>query len=216
MELVMSNEVTTIEETDPQPNVINYAPIFPVLTAQVLLDLPLDDMVEDALKLASDTKNSDAGYSTFFNNQDLGNIRNVSKLREAIYGVCCAFGRELKFETNYDKSSIHLWLNVTRRGDHHPPLLHQRSVFAGIFHARIQEDIGPIVLLNPTASLRGHEPFVEPQDQGPFTASAISLSPALNTLHIWPAWMMSSIPTLTVSGPYISFGFTIDFLPPGA
>ena len=47
MEQMMSNEVVTTEQpvdvsATKQVNTINYNPVFPIMTANVLLDLPVD------------------------------------------------------------------------------------------------------------------------------------------------------------------------------
>lgn len=215
----MSNELTTVDQTTeeaPAKNVINYVPIFPILTANVLLDLPVEHMVEDVLKLVGDQKNCSGGYSSLYNNQSIDNIRGVKELREAIYGVSCAFGREMKFEANYDKSSIHLWVDVMRRGNYHGIHNHQRGVFAGTFMIRTDAKMSPLTFVNPNATKRMHEPYVRQEDLGPFTADAMVNQPDVGTLCIWPSWLQYQMPEMTEPGPRISFGFNIDFLPPGA
>lgn len=212
----MSNELTTTEAPKAlEKNVINYEPIFPILTARVLLDLAIEEMAEDALGLVNNGQNCPGGYSSLLTNQSIDSIRGVKELKEAIYGISCAFARELKFEATYDKSNINVWLEVMRRDSLHDTRYHPRSVFAGQFMVRTEKDYSPIVLTNPTMGLRTHEPFVRAQDFGPFTAEAIVINPEVNTLTIWPSWMQYKMPVMTEPGPRISFGFSIDFLPPG-
>lgn len=214
----MSNEVTTVEEVtqEPQKNVINYNPIFPILTASVLLDLPVEHMVEDVLKLVGDQKNCPGGYSSLYSGQSLDHIRGVKELKEAIYGVSCSFGREMKFEANYDKSSIHLWVDVMRRGNYHANRNHPRGVFSGAFVVRGDEKMSPVLFSNPTSGLRAHDPYIRPEDLGPFSADTLVVKPDVGTLVVWPSWLQYSQPEMTESGPRIAFGFNIDFLPPGA
>lgn len=212
----MSNEVTTTEQTEPQLNVINYNPIFPILTGSVLLDLPVENMVEDILKLSNNESNCPGGYCSLFSNQSIENVRGVKELRDAIYGISCAFGRELKYETNYDKSATNLWFDVMRRGNYHTPHNQPRSVFAGTFTVRADAKMSPVVLVNPNLSNKMHDPFVRQEDFGPFTADGMVLEPKVNILHVWPAWLQYQVPEMTEPGPRISFGFSIDFLPPGA
>ena len=215
----MSNELTTTEQTTqeaPAKNVINYVPVFPVLTANVLLDLPVEHMVEDVLKMVGDQKNCPGGYSSLYNNQSIDNLRGVKELREAIYGVSCAFGREMKFEANYDKSSIQLWVDVMRRGNYHTTHNHPRGVFAGTFMIRSDPKMSPVTFVNPNATHRMHDPFVRQEDLGPFTADAMVINPEVGSLVIWPSWLQYQMPEMTEPGPRISFGFNIDFLPPGA
>lgn len=214
----MSNELTTTQEQPKalEKNVINYEPIFPTLTARVLTDLPVEEMVEDALKFVNNEQNCPGGYSSLLTNQSIDSLRGVKELKEAIYGVSCAMARELKYEINYDKSQIQLWLEVMRRDNSHDTRSHQRGVFAGQFVIRTEEKYTPTVLVNPTMLYRGHEPFVRAQDFGPFTAEALIVKPEVGVLNIWPSWMQYKMPPMTEPGPRIAFGFNIDFLPPGA
>lgn len=217
----MSNEVVTTEQpvdvsATKQVNTINYNPVFPIMTANVLLDLPVEDMSDDILKLAVDTRNYSGGYTTFFNGQNIDEVRGVKALKEAIYGISCAFGREMKYEVNYDKCSIQVWANVMRKGGYHAMHSNNRSMLSGTFHARIDDKMSPLVLKNPTQSLRAKEPYVRPQDMSAFTSETLCVKPEVNTLHIWPAWMEHEVPEMTESGPRITFSFSVDFLPPGA
>lgn len=212
----MSNEVTTTEQTEPQLNVINYNPVFPTLMAQVLLDLPVEDMNEDILKLAVDTKNYSGGYTTFFNQQSIEHVRGVQQLKEAVYGVVCSYGRELKYEMNYDKCAINIWANVMRRGGYHIPHNHPRTIVSGTFYSRVEDDMSPICFYNPTTIYRGNEPVVRPQDFTAFTSDTLTIKPKVNHMLIWPSWMVHEVTQMEVSGPRISFSFNVDFLPPGA
>lgn len=212
----MSNQLTTTEERgEPQVNVINYNPVFPTLMAEVLLDLPVEDMMEDLLKLGVNEDNYSGGYTTYFNRQNIDNIRGVKELKDAIYGVSCSYCRELKFETDYDKCSIEVWANVMRKGGYHIPHHYNKKIVAGTFLVRSVEDMSPIVFHNPTSMLRGKEPVFLPKDATPFTAEKMVITPKVNTMLIWPAWMVHEIPKMEVSGPCISFSFNVDFLPVG-
>jgi len=212
----MSEELTTTE-TEPklQKNVISYSPVFPILTGAVLLDLPIDDMVEDVIGLVGDQKNCPGGYCSLYSELNIDNLRGVKEMKEAIYGVSCAFGRELKFEDDYDKSAIQLWVNVLRRDNYQTIRSHQRGVFSGLIAIRTDNKMSPILFKNPSFDQRSHEPFVRPQDLSPFTADTMSIIPEVGALNIWPSWLQYSQPEMVESGPQISFGFTIDFLPPG-
>ena len=212
----MSNEVTTTEQTEPQLNVISYNPIFPVLTGSVLLDLPVEDMAEDILKLSNNESNCPGGYCSLFSNQSIENVRGVKELRDAIYGISCAVGRELKYEANYEKSATNLWFDVMRRSNYQTNRIQPRNVFSGTFIVRAEAKMSSIVLVNPNLINKMHDPFVRNEDFGPFTADGMILEPKVNTLYFWPAWLQYQVPEMTEPGPRISFGFGIDFLPPGA
>lgn len=216
----MNNELATTDQVsapEVQKNVINYTPIFPVLMAEVLLDLPIEQMVEDVLRIPSvNEDNYQGGFTTFFNRLDIDNIRGVKELKEAIYGISSAYGRELKFEANYEKCGIQVWLNVMRKGGHHNQHNHQRSVFSGTFYARVDEKMSPILFYNPTTPLRSKDPEVRPQDKTAFTSETMVHVPKNNTLVIWPAWLNHEVPDMVESGPRISFSFNVDYLPPGA
>lgn len=199
-----------------ETNVINYEPVFPVMTAKVLLDLPIENMVEDALAFVDNEQNFPGGFSSVYTDRSIDSLRGVSELKQAIYGVACSFGRELKYEANYDKSNIQLWLDVMRRDNARETWISPRGILAGHFVIRTEENYSPILLSNPTNPFRIHEPAVRPEDQGPFTAEALVIKPEVGVLYLWPAWMPCRLPPMTEPGPRISYGFKIDFLPPGA
>lgn len=214
----MSNEVTVPEQQAPsnEVNVINYNPIFPTLTAVVNLDLPVEDMARGLWELAGDKENCDGGYTTFMTGQSIEHIRGYDLAKQAVYGIACAFGREQKFEVNYDKAAVHIWANVMRRGGSQPPMSHTGSFFTGVINVSVAEDDSPLLLSNPTQIYRGHEGYIRPADYGPFTAPSMSVKNANNQLVIWPSWMQYAFPKMNTSGPRVSLGFTVDFLPPGA
>lgn len=222
MEQIMSeNALTTTESTsytgdNTEYNKLNYQPVFPVLTTSVKLDLPIAEMKTGLLQLAGDTKNYEGGFTTFFNNQSLDHIQGIKELKEAIYGIACAFGRELKFECNYEKSAIQLWVNVMRKGNYHPPHNHARSIFSGTFYVDTDESMSPIVFVNPTKDYRFHEPMIRPQDVGPFTSETMMMKPEKGSLLMWPSWLYHFVPEMNVEGPRVSLSFSVDFLPPGA
>lgn len=215
------NALTTTEISYTAPdtsefNKLNYTPIFPVLTTSVKLDLPIAEMKAGLLSLAAGQKNYEGGFTTFFNNQDLDHITGIKQLKEAIYGVSCAFGRELKYECNYDKCSIQLWVNVMRKGCYHPPHHHARSVFSGTFYVECNDSMSPFAFINPTRDFRNHDPIVRPQDAGPFTSETMMIKPVVGTMNVWPSWLHHFVPEMTVDGPRVSLSFNVDFLPAGA
>lgn len=197
-------------------NKLNYSPIFPILTTTVKLDLPVAEMKAGVLSLAKDQKNYEGGYTTFFNGQDLDHINGIKQLKEAIYGIACAFGRELKYEANYEKCSIQIWANVMRKGCYHPPHHHSRAVFSGTFYIECDDTMSPFIFVNPTRDMRNHDPVVRPQDAGPFTSETMVIKPQVGTLNMWPSWLHHFVPEMAVDGPRISLSFNVDFLPPGA
>lgn len=211
----MSNEVA-VQEPSNEKNVINYNPVFPTLTAVVNLDLPVEDMAKDLWNLAGDTENYDGGFTTLMTGQSIDHIKGYQDAKQAIYGIACAFGREHKFEVNYDKAAVNVWANVMRRGGSQPVASHPGSYFSGIINISCTEEDSPVVFSNPTAPYRGHEGYIRPQDYGPFTAPSMSIKNTNNQLIIWPSWLPYSFPKMKSSGPRVSLGFTVDFLPPGA
>ena len=219
MELAMSEntEVATTEQpTENQKNVIRYNPIFPALMLEVDLELPIADMTKDMVKLANGRTNYHGGFTTYFDSPNvIETVRGVAELKQAIYGVATNFGRELKFEANYDKCSIHLWGSVYNKGGYHPPHNHPRSVFSGTFYASIADDMSPLIIMNPTAPFRGHEPAFRPQDATAFTAESMVVKPKANQMLMWPSWLYHHVPEMTVKGPRVAFSFNVDFLPPG-
>jgi uncharacterized protein (TIGR02466 family) len=209
----MSTELTP---TTNEKNVINYNPVFPVMFADVKLDLPIEDMAQDILSLAVDTENYDGGYTTFFNRQNIEHIRGYKQLMEAIYGVVLAYTREMKYEVNADKCSIHAWASVMRKGGFHGVHNHPRSQFSGTFYIKCDETTSPIVFHNPTEPFRMHDPLVgRPEDFTPFTSPTMSVQPKENTMMIWPSWVNHHVEKMHVGGPRIAISFNVDFLPPG-
>lgn len=224
----MSNEVAVTENTQstdteqPDPNaknVIMYNPVFPVMTASVNLEMPVEDMAEDLLKLASDTVNYDGGFTTFFDRQRIDYIRGFKQLEEAIYGVTNSFLRELKYEVNPQKCSIHTWASVMRHGGSHGIHNHPRSVVSGTFYIQCDKESVPLVIENPTNAFRMHEPAVSRvEDFTPFTSPSMVIEPKPNMMVIWPSWLYHYVPKVTKdnSVPRIAISFNVDFLPPGA
>jgi hypothetical protein len=211
----MSNEVAVQDQPSEEKNVINYNPIFPTLTAVVNIDLPIEDMARDLWTLAGETENCDGGYTTFMTRQTIDHIKGIDEAKQAIYGIACAFGREQKFEVNYDKAAVNIWANVMRRGGIQSPMSHTNSYFAGVINISVAEDDSPLLLSNPTYLYRGHEGFIRPDDYGPFTAPSMSMKTKNNQLLIWPSWLQYAVPKMKTSGPRVTLGFTVDFLPPG-
>jgi uncharacterized protein (TIGR02466 family) len=218
MELAMSNEVTTQQETDMDAkNTIFYNPVFPIMTASINLDLPVEDMASGIYQLASDIKNYEGGYTTFHNGQSIDHIRGIPELKEAIYGVVMSFTRELKVEVNPNKCSIQLWASVIRRDGHHGVHHHPRSMYSGTFYVNVNENSSPLVLMNPTMQMRVHDPVPSrPQDLGPFTSESLAIKPKNNQLILWPSWLMHHVPVHTDSAPRVAISFNVDFAPNGA
>lgn len=213
----MSDQATLTERPEMQPNVINYEPIFPILVASILLDLPVEKMVKGMLEKAVDIKNHIGGYTTYFNGENIDSIEGVAPLKEAIYGISCAFGRELKYELDYERCALRVWANVMRKGDYHPMHNHRRSIFSGTFYAQVDDTMSPLIIKNPNNINKMHEPvIVKPEDNTPFSASLIVIKPKVNHLHIWPSWLEYEVPQMEVGGPRVSFSFSVDFLQPGA
>ena len=213
--LVTTNAASYTADTS-EFNKLNYQPIFPTLITTVKLDLPLAEMKAGLLQLAGDSKNYEGGFTTFFNRQDLDHVTGIKALKEAIYGVACAFGRELKYECNYDKCSIQLWVNVMRKGCYHPPHNHARSTFSGTFYAEVSDEMSPFIFFNPTKDFRMHDPVVRPEDASPFTSEQMIMKPQTGSMSMWPSWLYHHVPQMQVEGPRISLSFNVDFLPPGA
>jgi uncharacterized protein (TIGR02466 family) len=197
-------------------NKLNYQPIFPTLITTVKLDLPVAEMKAGLLQLAGESQNYEGGFTTFFNRQELDHVSGIKQLKEAIYGIACAFGRELKYECNYDKCSIQLWVNVMRKGGYHPPHNHARSTFSGTYYAEVNDNMSPFVFFIPTKDLRMHDPVVRPEDAGPFTSEQMIIKPETGSLSMWPSWLYHHVPQMNVDGPRVSLSFNVDFLPPGA
>lgn len=214
-EVVVAGEAT--EKQEPKVNEIRYNPIFPVLMLEVMLDLPHEYMASDLIHMAEGKKNYDGGFTTYFDQKPmLDKVRNTTELKQAIYGIAATFGRELKYDMEYEKCSIALWGNVYSKGGHHPYHNHQRSVFSGTYFARMSDKMSPICFLNPTSIHRMHEPFVRVSDYTPFTAEQISIQPKPGTLLMWPSWLYHHVPTMEVEDHRVTFSFNVDYLPPGA
>ena len=205
----------TAEMATEDYNKINYEPVFPTLTLSVKLKVPTDKMASELIALAGDVQNYEGGYTTFFNGQSIDHISGVKELKEAIYGVACAFGRELKYECNYEKCSIQLWANVMRKGNYHAPHHHARSIFSGTFYAQTDDQMSPFVMINPTRDNRMHEPVIRNEDVGPFTSETLMIKPKVGTMNMWPSWLYHYVPSMAVDGPRVSLSFNVDFLPPG-
>ena len=206
----------TSNEEQNQINTIYYEPIFPVLTAKVKLDLPVEDMARDLLQMEAD-KNFSGGFTTFFNKQSIDHIAGYQQLKEAIYGVSLSFAREHKFEVDPEKCAIWTWASVMRKGGYLPSHNHPRSHFSGVFFIKRDPGSAPLIVESPTIPLRMHEPpITNPENYGPFTSPVLTLTPEDNTIMIWPSWLYHQIPLIMDDSPFITISFNIDYLPAGA
>ena len=210
-------QTTEVAATDAK-NVINYNPVFPTMFASITLDLPVEDMAQDLLLLASDTENYEGGYTSLYNRQSISHIRGHKELEEAIYGITNSYLREMKYEVNPQKCNIMMWANVMRLGGHQRSATRPHSQIAGEFFIKCDEKSVPIIFENPTNPLRMHDPMVmRPEDFTPFTAPTMTIQPKPNMLMLWPSWVSHFVPKITgeSSVPRVSIAFTVDFLPPG-
>lgn len=215
----MTNDVQEFSYTGPGPQgdrVINFNPIFPVLIAEVEMDLPTHLINEDALRLAGDQRNYEGGYSTFFNRPEIEKITHMNGLRQAIYSVAVRYAEEVDYELNIEKCSVDLWVNVMRKGGYHPPHNHPRSHFSGTFYSKVDDTCSPLILMNPTAAFRMHEPPLKQQSATPFAAESMTVQPKQGVLYLWPSWLYHGVPEMQSDSTRISFSFNIDFLPLGA
>lgn len=199
-----------------RPNTIYYEPIFPVLTAKVKLELPVEDMARDLLQLETE-KNYSGGFTTFYNKQSIEHIAGYPQLKEAIYSISLAFAREHKFEVDPEKCAIWTWASIMRKDGYLPSHNHPRSQFSGMFFIKRSSEAPQLVIESPTIPFRMHEPpITNPENYGPFTSPVLSLTPEGNTMLIWPSWMHHMIPPVVNDEPLIIISFNVDYLPAGA
>jgi uncharacterized protein (TIGR02466 family) len=227
-QMKMSNELTTVEPVDqvdqteqpqePQKNVINFNPVFPTLTASVLLDFDVEEMKQEVYKLASDLKNFPGGYTSLISNpKAVDDMKNGQELLGALYQISLSFLREMKVEFNAEKCNLRTWVNVLRKDGYIPQQNHPLTQLTGMYFLSCQEKTSPIVLHNPTAPLRAHEHVpMRVQDFTAFTAPSMVIQPKENTLYVWPSWLKYEIPAMEIGGPLIYIGYSVDFLPTGS
>ena len=218
----MTNETQTVETTTEQPqedqkNVIRFDPVFPVLTCSVDTDLDFQDTLQDIYKLASDSVNSPSGYTTLgMDPEAVKKLANGEQIEAAIYGIACAFMKELKSEIDEEKCFIRSWLNVTRLENHVPRITHTGAQLAGMVVIATGDKPSPVLMHNPTAIYRSHEvPPLRVADYTAFTAPSVVIEPKAGSVYMWPAWMQYEVPQTQQGGPFIFIGFTVDFMPRG-
>jgi len=214
-DLIVPEQVVSYSGPSESQRTINYNPIFPVLTCEVELDLPLDLINTGALQLAGNQKNYEGGFTTYYNRPDVDKISHMNGLRQAIYSVAVHYADEADYELNKDKCSVDLWVNVMKQGGYQPQHNHPRSTFSGVFYSLVSEKTSPLVFLNPTNLLRMHDPQPKQNQQTPFTAGNYMLQPKQGFLYLWPSWLEHFVPEMETDQDRISFSFNIDFLPLG-
>jgi len=215
----MNDDDQEFSYTAPTPQdarVVNFNPIFPILTAEVELDLPTTLINKDVIKLAGDQKNYEGGYTTLFNRPEVDKITHMSGLRQAIYGIVMKYVEEVGFNVNAEKCSIDIWANLMRKGGYHPPHNHPRCHFSGTYYSLVEDGASPLILMNPTSPYRMHEAEVSKDVKNPFTAEGMVINPKQGSLYMWPSWLYHYVPEMSSDKPRISFSFNVDFLPPGA
>lgn len=215
-DLITTEQVMSYSGPSESQRTINYNPIFPVLTCEVELDLPLDLINADALKLAGDQKNYEGGFTTFYDRPEIEKITHMNGLRQAIYSVAVHYAGEADYELNVNKCSVDLWVSVMKRGGYHPQHNHPRSTFSGTFYSLVDEKTSPLILLNPTNAMRMHDPHPKQEQHSPFAAGNYMIQPKQGYLYLWPSWLEHFVPEMQVDRDRISFSFNIDFLPLGA
>jgi len=196
---------------------INFFPAFPLLMLDIKnIGIDHKGMVEDTLALAGDTENYEGGFTTFFSNTNIDQVRGVKELKEAIYGVALAYIQELKYEVDPDACNIHMWGSVIRNKGYHGRHNHPRCVFSGTYYAQTEKDSGPIVFYNPTQPMRMAEPTIRPQDLGEFTSPTFTLQPETDQLIMWPHWLDHEVQASNKQTiPRVAYSFNVDFLAPG-
>ena len=221
----MKTELTEIsparnsqEAPDPEAkNVLFYNPIFPIMTAQVNLDLPVQKMANEFLQMATDINNYDGGFTTYQNKAPLDMLPGVVDLKQAIYGIANTFNKELKYEVNQEKCSIQMWVNVMRKDGWHGHHNHPNCVYSGCFYVQGDEEASPLIIENPSNMFRMHEPKpMRAEDMGPFTSPMMAIPVKVNSLLLWPAWLTHYVPKNPSNIPRISVSFNVDYLPLGA
>lgn len=207
------------EQPDPNAkNVINYGPVFPILTASVNLDLDFEDTLSQIYKTVGEVVNSPSGYTSLSVDPDaVKKLPLGQEIEGAIYGITTSIMDEIKIEYDKEKCMIRTWLNVVRKDNHVPRMHYPHAQYAGAIILKGGSDCSPIIFHNPTEQMRGH--MLAPmrvKDLGPFTASSITLEAVPGRFYVWPAWCQTEVPPMPVGGPLIYVAFTIDFLPSGA
>ena len=205
------------EQLDTKPNEIMFNPIFPVLTASVLLDFDLETMKSEIYNIASDKKNFPGGFTT--KQSDIKAVDKLSegeKIQGAIYQISLNFLRELKLEFDPDRCSVRTAINVLRKDGYLPVEQTPHAQVSGMFFVSCPVGSSKMMLHNPTTHLRSHEHLpMRPQDLTAFTAPSILIEPKDNMLYIWPAWMKHELAPMEIGGPLIVISFAVDFLPTG-
>ena len=200
-------------------NVITYDPIFPVMMASVLLNLPVTDMV-DYIRQIDQEENSDVGFTThkgFYNSENLESMPSYRELQEAILGVVTSFARELRYDVDPERCSVQLWANSMKKNGFHSIHNHPHSSFSGCFYLACSDNTSPLLIHNPTMPLRMHEPFIiDPTNYTAFTAPSLTITPKVNTMFVWPSWLSHSVPKMKTNEERISIAFNVDYLPIGA
>lgn len=220
-DVTTKEDVAKVANENPplKVNEVRFSPVFPTLIGEVLLDLPVEDMVSDVIKISSDTRNYEGGFTTFFDRKNLDEVRGMKELKEAIGGIAATFGREHKYEMNYDRCAIDVWVNVMNKAGVHSTHNHKNTYFSGAFYARIDDEMSPLLLRNPTHVWRSKEAAINPKDLTAFTSEWMVIQPKPNMLYIWPSWMEHRVPQMDqdkpMAGPRISFNFNVDYLPLG-
>lgn len=204
-----------VGETDKDGNkLVNFIPVFPILTGSVRLpEIDLQAMARKTLELVGDRVNYEGGWTSYFAPQtDIRVIPGMDDLAQAALGVSAAMARELKMDVQPEKSILQMWVSVIRKGGHHGIHAHARSTFSGTFYVQCDERSAPLMLMNPTRSLRHHEPRPSrAEDFGPFTSEQFTIKPEPGMMNVWPSWMEHHVLRHDDDRPRISVSFNVDY-----
>lgn len=194
---------------------VSFNPLFPVLLGEISLDLPIQHMSADVIKMAGKKTNWPGGWNSMVDRTSLEQVAGIRDAQEAMYGIAVAFAQELKFNIDPQKGGVNVSAAVMYgKGEAIPRTLSPQSTFSGMIC--IKEGTKPmsLVIHNPHLSSRMHEPMVkDPKDFNPYTAPAAMLPLEANKLYIWPSWLEYEVPAQKMTNGPALLMFQVDFMP---
>ena len=203
-----------------ESNVV-YHKVFPTLITQATLDLDVERMASDILKVSETLdSNYSGGYTSYREREAIhGKFRDVYGIDEVFQSIrklydCCNDEQHFIPPT---PPKVYGWINVMTKGGHHRKHNHYKHsygsmVYSGTFYIRWLPGMSQIKFFSPLETLKEVEPDVfPPGDHSVYNIPSFTVDTPPNTLLMWPSWLNHEVPEMLVDGPRITLSYNVYY-----
>jgi uncharacterized protein (TIGR02466 family) len=131
----------------------------------------------------------------------------IQLINTVLVDVHTSMGLKAQYPSYVTKS----WINVNPFGSYNLKHLHPRSLFSGVYYAKIPEgDCGDIMFYRDNVML-SYLPSYVVQDWNDMTSGTTVYKPREGMLLIFPSWLEHSVTTNLTSEDRISISFNTNY-----